>query len=124
MRGLLCFLFIFRAVSSLRTAVPRRIALKRAASFLLVPQVVGAEDGTQTSSYKRTPGSENAATTAAFTAQALETNDRLRKSGVKVDTDEEANKRLSDALSSYSYDSASGASKQQKKANSGSGGRR
>ena len=37
----------------------------------------------------RVAGSENAAITAAFTAQSIETNARLRASGVRVDTDEE-----------------------------------
>ena len=61
------------------------------------------------------PGSENASITAAFTAQSIETNVRLRASGVKVDTDEEASKRLDDALKSFSYESSSSASGKRKR---------
>jgi len=51
------------------------------------------------------------AATAAMNTQAFETNNRLEKSGFKLDTREEETAKLSSALSSFSYDSSSAKTK-------------
>ena len=50
-------------------------------------------------------GEGRSATTAAMNEQAYQTNNRLEKEGFKLDTREEEQARLSDAMSSFSYDS-------------------
>ncbi|GMI04086.1 hypothetical protein TrRE_jg3989 [Triparma retinervis] len=78
-----------------------------AASFILTPTLAsGADSSLKEQKYTRPPGSENAAVSAAFQAQADLTNERLRKSGFKLDTEAESSARLSSALSSFSYESA------------------
>jgi hypothetical protein len=72
-------------------------------------------------------GGEGSATTKAMNLQAFETNNRLERSGVKLETPAEQSKSLSAALSEYSYEPT--ASKKQDKSqkgsmNKGSGGRR
>merc|ERR1712157_417437 len=56
-------------------------------------------------------GDDRSSATAAFNIQAKETNSRLESSGFKLDSKEEETKRLSDALSSFSYDSTGGGNK-------------
>jgi hypothetical protein len=48
----------------------------------------------------------------SFTSQARETNARLERDGLKLDTKEEEAARLSGALSSFSYDSSTSTGKQ------------
>ncbi|GMI15917.1 hypothetical protein TrVE_jg8851 [Triparma verrucosa] len=49
---------------------------------------------------------ENGAIGAAFKIQNEETNARLAKAGISLGSDKEQDQRLSDALSSFSYDSS------------------
>ncbi|GMI34219.1 hypothetical protein TrCOL_g13828 [Triparma columacea] len=72
----------------------------------LSPKIAQAADSQKEQKYVRPAGSENAITSAAFQAQADLTNERLRKSGFKLDTEAESSARLSSALSSFSYESA------------------
>ena len=61
---------------------------------------------------RRDVGDENrSAVTAAFNEQAYKTNNRLEQSGFKLDTREEEKAKLSDALSSFSYDASPSGSK-------------
>ena len=56
--------------------------------------------------YERDVGDDGrSSATAAFNIQARETSSRLESSGFKLDTKEDEMKRLSDALSSSTYDS-------------------
>jgi hypothetical protein len=64
------------------------------------PQVASAYET------KEIGGADRSAATAAMNRQAIETNNRLERSGFKLDTAEEEKARLSDALSSFSYDSS------------------
>ena len=61
-------------------------------------------------SQRQTPtnvrANENGAIDAAFKAQSKETMARLKASGVRVDTEEEADARLSEALKSFNYESS------------------
>jgi len=61
--------------------------------------------------FARIAGSDGASIDAAFKAQAEETNARLRKSGFKLDTDEEQDAKLFNGLASYSYEDAQKSSK-------------
>ncbi|KAL3917949.1 MAG: hypothetical protein SGARI_007589 [Bacillariaceae sp.] len=45
------------------------------------------------------------ATTAAFNEQAYQTNNRLEREGLKLDTREEEQAKLSEAMKSFSYES-------------------
>lgn len=63
------------------------------------PQVASAYET------KEIGGDNRSASTAAMNRQAIETNNRLEQGGFKLDTPEEEKARLSDALSSFSYDS-------------------
>lgn len=50
--------------------------------------------------------------TAAMNEQAYQTNNRLEASGFKLDTREEEQARLSSAMASFSYDTATASKKQ------------
>lgn len=61
------------------------------------------------SAYERdVGGTDRSATTAAFNAQAKQTNARLEKDGFKLDSKEEESARLADAMASFSYESSTG----------------
>jgi hypothetical protein len=56
---------------------------------------------------RRDVGDENrSATTAAFNEQAYQTNNRLEREGLKLDTREEEQAKLRDAMTSFSYESS------------------
>lgn len=57
-------------------------------------------------------GVDRSAITAAMNEQAYQTNNRLEASGFKLDTREEEQERLSNALSSFSYDGSTQKKKQ------------
>jgi hypothetical protein len=56
-------------------------------------------------------GADRSAITAAYNEQAFLTNNRLEASGFHLDTREEEKTRLSDAMASFSYESATTSSK-------------
>jgi hypothetical protein len=58
--------------------------------------------------YERRDVGDNtrSATTAAFNEAAYVTNNRLEKEGFKLDSREDEQKRLSEAMASFSYESA------------------
>eukprot|EP00523_Entomoneis_sp_CCMP467_P006408 CAMPEP_0168738892 /NCGR_PEP_ID=MMETSP0724-20121128/11172_1 /TAXON_ID=265536 /ORGANISM="Amphiprora sp., Strain CCMP467" /LENGTH=127 /DNA_ID=CAMNT_0008786259 /DNA_START=156 /DNA_END=539 /DNA_ORIENTATION=- len=56
-------------------------------------------------------GDSRSAATAAMNEQAYQTNNRLEKDGFKLDTPQEEQARLADAMASFSYDTASTTSK-------------
>lgn len=70
------------------------------------------------SAYERdVGGTERSAETAAFNIQAKKTNARLEKDGFKLDTKEEEQARLSDAMASFSYESSTSGKKQNSRGN-------
>lgn len=102
---LLCLLFA--SVEGLSgEAVSRRILLKTtiasgAASFFLNVDAASAYG-------RRDVGdpSTRSAATAAMNDQAYKTNNRLEQQGFKLDTPEEEQARIRNAMSSFSYDDA------------------
>ncbi len=75
------------------------------AGVLEAPQPVVAYERRDVGDADRSP------TTAAFNEQAFLTNNRLEASGFKLDTREEEKAKLSEAMASFSYESASPSSK-------------
>jgi hypothetical protein len=75
--------------------------------------------GPQTASaYERDVGGTSmSAETAAFNLQARKTNARLEKDGFKLDTKEEEQARLADAMASFSYESSTSGKKQSSRGN-------
>ena len=60
-------------------------------------------------------GTERSPEQAAYNEQAYETNNRLEKAGLKLETREEQSKALTAALGEYSYSSTTPSSKDKKK---------
>lgn len=87
----------------------RRDLLKAASTFASGAVVASSLFGVESASaYERRDvgGADRSAATAAMNEQAFKTNNRLEQSGFKLDTREEEQARLSSAMSSFSYDSA------------------
>jgi hypothetical protein len=61
-------------------------------------------------------GGQGSAETKAMNIQAYETNNRLEKAGLKIETPAEQSKSLSAALSEYSYEPSSTARSRTEKA--------
>ena len=80
----------------------RRSFLQTPTAFALSSMVISEN----ASAYERRDvGDESrSAITAAMNEQAFQTNNRLEASGFKLDTREEEQERLSNALASFSYD--------------------
>lgn len=86
---------------SSRRAFLNQSGLAGAVAFGLVPGAAQAYE-------RRDVGAEGSmsADTYAYNLQAYKTNNRLEAEGFKLDTREEEQARLSAAMSSFSYDSA------------------
>ena len=105
-------LLLFCTVSSFDlkdSSGSRRDFLKAAPTFLSGAVFASSSFGVKSASaYERRDvgGPDRSAATAAMNEQAFKTNNRLEQSGFKLDTREEEQARLSSAMSSFSYDSA------------------
>ena len=91
---------------SSRRAFLNQSGLAGAFAFGLVPEAAQAYE-------RRDVGAEGSrsAETYAYNLQAYKTNNRLEAEGFKLDTREEEQARLSAAMSSFSYDSATNTKK-------------
>jgi hypothetical protein len=89
----------------------RRAFLSKQADTALVAVLGGTSllsEVEAASAYERRDvGDDNrSATTAAFNEQAYQTNNRLEREGVKLDTREEEQAKLKDVMTSFSYESS------------------
>uniref|UniRef100_A0A6U5KY05 Uncharacterized protein n=1 Tax=Corethron hystrix TaxID=216773 RepID=A0A6U5KY05_9STRA len=85
-----------KKLESRRNFAAKLVVASSSIPFIFIP----------TKSFARDIGSENASISAAFNAQAVQTNARLVKGGFKLDTKEEEEKKIQDGLASFKYDEA------------------
>lgn len=110
---LVCFLTWDGLVSGLAQN-SRRVFFKQTAGGALGFSLSNLLNSNEAIAYpRRDVGSDSArsAETAAMNEQAYLTNNRLEASGFRLDTPEEEAEKLSNALSSFSYDNTKKSSK-------------
>lgn len=111
-RAVLLFVVaLFYDASAMVSKSSRRFFLNQ--SGLAGAFAFGLIPGSAQAYERRDVGAEGSrsATTYAYNLQAYKTNNRLEAEGFKLDTREEEQARLSAAMSSFSYDSATKAKK-------------
>lgn len=123
--GVVCFLSstIQQASAwSLTGSKDRRAFLRNAvssstAAVVTLSTASGVTNTMAASAYERRDvgGTERSPEQAAYNEQAYETNNRLEKAGLKLETREEQSKALTAALGEYSYSSTTPSSKDKKK---------